>query len=114
MLIGRTGGRIAKGQFQSANKTLFSLPRNEGDNTLHGGPNGFHSYNWDFTTQQTANAVSITFNHLVTMPTDGFPGTVDATITYQLDQNNRVTISYTGQAKNDFTVFNRLTTLTSI
>src|SRR5438552_752308 len=44
-LIGRYGNRIAHGKFVLNDKT-YSLPKNDGDNTLHGGLEGFNKRLW--------------------------------------------------------------------
>ena len=44
-LIGRYGNRIGHGQFTLEGKT-YQLPKNDGGNTLHGGPRGFDKKVW--------------------------------------------------------------------
>lgn len=44
-LIGRVAGRIAHGEFKVFGKD-FKLEQNEGENTLHGGTNGFYNHIW--------------------------------------------------------------------
>ena len=45
-LIGRYGNRICKGKFQLHGKE-YSLPINNGPNSLHGGKKGFNAKVWD-------------------------------------------------------------------
>ena len=59
-LIGRYGNRIAKGKFQLAGKE-YTLTINNGPNSLHGGPTGFHARVWD--AEQTSKQ-SITLRYL--------------------------------------------------
>lgn len=103
--IGRVAGRIAKGSFTLGGKT-YTLPKNNNGNTLHGGPNGFHTLNWDYTISETKNAVSVIFQKKITEEMDGFPGDLLATIIYTLDNNNCVTITYSALADQQDTLFN--------
>lgn len=82
--LGRVAGRIASGQ------TKFALPINEGRNTLHGGPHGFDTINWD--TSMTAE--KIIFKHHFTQAEDGFPGNMQVEITYLLTDEDAVEIIY--------------------
>ncbi len=47
-LIGRYGNRIGHGTFKLDGKQ-YTLPKNDGDNTLHGGPQGFDKRVWKAT-----------------------------------------------------------------
>ncbi|MBF7123576.1 aldose epimerase family protein [Pediococcus pentosaceus] len=105
MLIGRTGGRISHGKFESNGET-FQLPSNEGSNTLHGGKKGFHSYKWDFVTKKTDDQCSVTFYRFIPDNSDGFPGDLKVCVTYTLDNDNCVTIDYSGQTFNKPSLFN--------
>lgn len=104
MAIGRTGGRIKNGQFL-LNDTLISVPKNEGQNTLHGGPFGFHQLIWQYTTFTDQNRVGVEFKRLIKSAEDGYPGDLTATITYTLDNSNQVTVTFTGISDQD-TLFN--------
>ena len=44
--IGRYANRIKNGVFKLKNDTYF-LEKNDGENHLHGGSNGFHKVNWN-------------------------------------------------------------------
>lgn len=78
-LIGRYANRIAHGQFKLDGQT-YTLPKNDGDNTLHGGTRGFDKNVW--TAKEVENGVELT---LVSKDGDqGFPGTLTAVVKYTL------------------------------
>ena len=79
-IIGRYANRIAHGSFQLDGKT-YSIPKNNGDNALHGGIRGFDKVVW--TAQQIKDGVELTY---VSKDGDqGFPGTLTTTVRYTLE-----------------------------
>lgn len=80
-LLGRYANRIAGGRF-SLDGQVFSLARNEGTTTLHGGPAGFHHLVW---TVASAAPDRLVLTHRSPDGDQGFPGEVLATATYALD-----------------------------
>lgn len=92
--VGRYANRIANGQFTLDGKT-FHLPQNDGTNTLHGGTTGWDKHVWAIkAVTQDANGASVTFAYTSPDGEMGFPGTVNAEVTYSLNENNDLTISY--------------------
>lgn len=89
-LIGRYGNRIAKGSFLMDGKE-YKLTINNGPNSLHGGPTGFHARVWD-AKQKEAHTVSL--HYLAKDGEEGFPGNLDVTVTYTLTGNNELVITY--------------------
>ncbi|TYA98171.1 galactose mutarotase [Lactobacillus sp. SL9-6] len=94
MGIGRTGGRITRGQI-TLDGTTTQLDTNEGHNTLHGGPHGFNTVNWagalDTSDPQQAKIIlTHTFKHT----DDSFPGDLTAKMIYALDNQDRVTLTF--------------------
>ncbi|KRN27573.1 aldose 1-epimerase [Lactobacillus selangorensis] len=98
--VGRVAGRIGQGQYMQAGQEV-SLPTNEGSTTLHGGPHGFSTLNWHGEIKNN----QIIFNRHISESEDGFPGDIDVTIIFTLDDQNNVTITYTASA-NAETLFN--------
>ena len=88
-LIGRYGNRIAKGRFQLDGKE-YKLTINNGPNSLHGGPTGYHARVWD--AQQTSKQ-SVTLHYLSEDGEEGFPGNLNFYATYIL-LNNGLKIKY--------------------
>ena len=103
--IGRVAGRIAHGKCE-LNGEQVQLPQNENGNTLHGGQNGFNTYNWNYTTSRNKNSVSVIFQKKITEKMDGFPGNILATIIYTLNNNNKVTISFSALGGSKDSLFN--------
>lgn len=80
-VIGRVANRIAGGKF-TLNGTTYSLTKNDGENTLHGGSNGFD--------KQFFNPVPHSKSDLEMIITSldgdqGFPGTLTMRVEYVLD-----------------------------
>jgi len=93
-LIGRYGNRIAKGQF-SLDGNTYSLPRNNGENHLHGGPKGFYAVLWAATvrSRQDGDALELTYTSLD--GEEGYPGTLQSKVVYSLADGGRLRIDYT-------------------
>ncbi|HYV38555.1 MAG TPA: aldose epimerase family protein, partial [Gemmataceae bacterium] len=89
-VVGRVAGRITGGKFTLDGKT-YSLAVNEPPNHLHGGIAGFDKKVW-IVDGTTANSVSM----LYTSPDgeEGFPGKLDITVTYTLNDKNELRIDY--------------------
>lgn len=89
-VAGRVANRVAGGKF-TLDGSEYNLNRNEGQNTLHGGSQGFGEINW--------NLVSLTENQICfslhSPDLDmGFPGNLDVTTTYTLSDDGSVLIEY--------------------
>jgi aldose 1-epimerase len=97
-LIGRYGNRIAGGTFELDGET-YTLPQNDGENTLHGGDVGFDDRVWEATDVSGGDVsggdVAALQLRLVSEDGDqGFPGTLTTTVTYTLDEDSRLTVHY--------------------
>ena len=89
-VIGRYANRIKHGRF-AIDGQLYQLPINCAGNTLHGGVEGFQQRIWDIV-GQSANSISL---HYRSMDGEqGFPGTLDVYVTYQLTSDNALRIIY--------------------
>ena len=89
-LIGRYGNRIAGGKFILEGKE-YSLTINNGPNSLHGGPTGFHTRIWD-AEQETPQSLKL--HYLSADGEEGFPGNLDIHVTYTLSNQNEFIITY--------------------
>jgi aldose 1-epimerase len=88
-IIGRYGNRIAGARFTLDGRT-YSLPANNGPNSLHGGDLGFHVRVWH--AEPVPGGVRLTR----TSPDGecGYPGSLDVAVTYTLDSGDRLRIAY--------------------
>lgn len=92
-VVGRFANRIANGKF-ILDGTEYSTPVNNGPNTLHGGPAGWHSVVWDTEIQKNAKFPSVKFSYVSPDLESGFPGTVNASVTYTWTDNNEIVMEY--------------------
>jgi aldose 1-epimerase len=92
-IIGRYANRIANGQFTLDGKT-YTLPQNNGTNTLHGGPNSWNTKVWAATPGNGAQGPSLTLTYTDPAGTNGFPGTVNVTVVYTLQHDDALRIDY--------------------
>ncbi len=98
-IIGRYANRIAHGSFQLDGQTYF-IPKNDGDNALHGGIRGFDKVVW--TAKQITDGVEL--NYVSKDGDQGFPGTLAATVRYSLS-GSALRIEYSATTDKD-TVLN--------
>ena len=78
-IVGRYANRIAHGKF-TLNGKEYTLPKNDGDNSLHGGTKGFDKVVWK--AREVPSGVEFTY---VSPDGDqGYPGTLTATVRYTL------------------------------
>lgn len=89
-LIGRYGNRIAKGSFLIDGQE-YNLTINNGPNSLHGGPTGFHARVWD---AKQENEQSVVLHYVAKDGEEGFPGNLDVTVTYTFTNENELVITY--------------------
>lgn len=92
--VGRYANRIANAKFALDGKS-YTLSQSEPPNTLHGGSIGWDKRNWVVkSVEQTADKAAVTFTLTSPDGDQGFPGTVVADVTYELNNNNDLTIRY--------------------
>ncbi|UOQ50942.1 aldose epimerase family protein [Hymenobacter cellulosivorans] len=93
-LIGRYGNRIAKGQFTLDGKE-YTLAKNNGENTLHGGTKGFDKVIWQAKPGSSAEGQTLTLAYRSKDGEEGYPGNLDVTVVYTLTNNDALKIDYT-------------------
>ena len=89
-LIGRYGNRICNGKFQLSNKE-YSLPINNGPNSLHGGKKGFNAKVWD---ALQMNEQSLVLKYVSPYGEEGYSGEVKVTVVYTFSDDNELVIDY--------------------
>ncbi|NIE62706.1 aldose epimerase family protein [Burkholderia sp. Ax-1719] len=102
--IGRYANRIAKGRFTLDGRE-WTLPVNDGPNTLHGGPDSFDTKLWR-TMQSGGDGqhASVTLRYVSPDGENGFPGTLTVDVTYTLGNDDTVRIDYRAQTDKDTVV----------
>lgn len=91
--VGRYANRIAGGKFTLAEKT-YQLPLNDGVNTLHGGGQGFDRSVWTIESVTSGADAAVVMSLHSPDGASGYPGAVDATVTYSLDDHGALTIAF--------------------
>ena len=89
-VIGRFANRIKGGRFTIDGQN-YQLPINCAGNTLHGGSQGFQQQIWDIVGQ---SAYSVSLHYRSIDGEQGFPGTLDVYVTYQITKDNTLRITY--------------------
>lgn len=89
-LIGRYGNRIGHAMFTLEGKE-YHLPKNDHDNTLHGGARGFDKRVW----KARAAGGGVELTYVSADGEEGFPGKLTATVVYSLTDQNELKIDYT-------------------
>ena len=91
-IIGRVGNRIGKASFVLDGKR-YTLAKNNGNNSLHGGDNGFNAKIWKVESlSETENSIELSC--VSEDMEEGYPGKLDVKVKYTFDDNNALTIAY--------------------
>lgn len=93
-VVGRFANRIANGKF-SLDGVEYTLPKNNGPNTLHGGPQGWHSVVWKTEILSDSKSPAVKFSYQSPDMEQGFPGKVNAAIVYTWTDKNEIIMDYT-------------------
>jgi aldose 1-epimerase len=91
-ICGRVANRIANGAFTLDGKK-YSLAKNNGPNSLHGGVTGYDKVMWDAFINLDG---SVTFTYLSKDGEEGYPGDVTLNVTYTLTEENGLELSILG------------------
>ncbi len=96
--VGRYANRIGGGKFTLDGKT-YQLPLNDKTNSLHGGGKAFDKTVWKIVAIKSGPQASVVLSHRSPDGDAGYPGNLDVTVTYTLDDKGDLGIAF--DAKTD-------------
>jgi aldose 1-epimerase len=99
-LVGRFGNRIGNARFNLDGKE-YTLAKNNGPNSLHGGLKGFDKAVWQAHSTQSGDEVGVVLTHTSPDGEEGYPGTLHLTVTYTLNDKNECRIDYRATTDKD-------------
>ena len=103
--VGRYANRIGGGTFSIDGKT-YTLPKNNGNNTLHGGIVGFNKKVWKAREIDSKDTESLELTYLSPDGEEGFPGNLSVKVVFTLPADrNELKIDYSATTDKD-TVLN--------
>lgn len=92
-IAGRVANRIAKGKF-TLNGKQYTLAVNNPPNHLHGGDRGFDKRVWKAEGSDLGDRKALVLKYTSKDGEEGYPGNLDATVTYVLNDANEWHINY--------------------
>jgi aldose 1-epimerase len=92
-LVGRFANRIAHARF-TLDGRAYSLAMNDGQNTLHGGRRGFNKVVWHGEPFTRGDTVGVAFRYTSPDGEEGYPGTLQAVVSYGLTPSDEMVIDY--------------------
>jgi aldose 1-epimerase len=90
---GRVANRIAQGRF-TLDGIEYRVPVNNGANSLHGGAAGFDKLLWEIVEVRDGPAPAVTLRLVSPDGDQGFPGTLEVTAVYALDESGTLSVDY--------------------
>lgn len=96
-VVGRSAGRIRGGAFE-LDGVRHQLSRNGGEHHLHGGVHGFDKAVWRGEPFTSGSAAGVVLRHLSPDRDEGYPGTLEVSVTYTVTPGNVLSVDYRGVA----------------
>lgn len=91
--IGRFGNRLDGGTFE-LDGTKYQVPKNDGNNALHGGDQGFDKRVWTMRPREEKGWVGVELTYVSPDGEMGFPGELTTHVIYSLNEENELRIQY--------------------
>lgn len=92
-LVGRYANRIGNAEF-TLDGVTYHLPRNDGENCLHGGEHAFDRAIWRPEVLTGEYGDTLVLRHVSPDGEAGFPGKLDVTVTYSLNDDDELHILF--------------------
>ena len=92
-VAGRYANRIANGTFSIDGQT-YTLAKNNGPNSLHGGLKGFDKKVWNAELFDHEGQVGVTYTLESPDGDEGYPGNLHVRVTYSLSGDNELAVEY--------------------
>ena len=99
-VIGRTAGRIKDATF-TLDGTQYHLSKNYGRHSGHGGENGFHSKVFEHIVAERDHEIEVRLSLFSPHLEEGYPGDLEASISYSLSEDDEFIIRYEGESSED-------------
>lgn len=96
-VIGRVGNRIGGAKF-SLNGKEYNLYKNDGNNHLHGGQEGFDRKIWN---AEIIDGEKVKFSRLSLDGEENYPGNLNVSVIYSLDNDNTLKLEYEATCDED-------------
>lgn len=93
-VLGRFANRIGNAQFPLDGETIH-ITANKAPHSAHGGARPFDKYVWDAEVVETEDGTGVRFTHVSPDGDEGYPGTLTATVTYTLTEDDGLKLAYT-------------------
>lgn len=97
--IGRNSNRIAGASVVIDGKE-YTLDKNEGENNLHSGFDGYHKRIWEFR-EEDKEEPAVAFSLMSPDGDQGFPGNLNVSVIYTLTNDNELKIDYMAVSDKD-------------
>ena len=95
-LIGRYGNRIGGAKF-TLNGQIYSLSKNDGQNSLHGGKRGFNKVVWTAHEPMPKDGQTLELTYVSKDDEEGYPGTLSVRVRYTWTDGNALRVQYFAQ-----------------
>jgi aldose 1-epimerase len=100
-IVGRVANRIGSSKFIIEDNE-YQLYSNDNSNHLHGGKVGFNKKIWKIENiKETKNSIKCIMKYLSKDMEENYPGNLDCTVTYELNNNNELLINFVATSDKD-------------